>query len=108
MKDLESFHGGNCGSAFYISDGGNSTFINSFDKTNFFVVLYFYLIFMIIKLKLFPCSIFDLQSCSPDPLLPSVLERTPAEEVDLANEEDRGLFRIHSLFSIYSVQQVSG
>ena len=63
---------------------------------------------MIIKLKLFPCSIFDLQSCSPDPLLPSVLERTPAEEVDLANEEDRGLFRIHSLFSIYSVQQVSG
>ncbi|XP_067028614.1 dedicator of cytokinesis protein 7-like isoform X1 [Acropora muricata] len=53
-------------------------------------------------------SIFDLQSCSPDPLLPSVLERTPAEEVDLANEEDRGLFRIHSLFSIYSVQQEEG
>ncbi|XP_015776632.1 PREDICTED: dedicator of cytokinesis protein 7-like [Acropora digitifera] len=61
-----------------------------------------------ISLKLFPCSIFDLQSCSPDPLLPSVLERTPAEEVDLANEEDRGLFRIHSLFSIYSVQQEEG
>ncbi|XP_015777841.1 PREDICTED: dedicator of cytokinesis protein 7-like [Acropora digitifera] len=53
-------------------------------------------------------NIFDLQSCSPDPLLPSVLERTPAEEVDLANEEDRGLFRIHSLFSIYSVQQEEG
>ncbi|XP_068675521.1 dedicator of cytokinesis protein 7-like [Montipora foliosa] len=33
-------------------------------------------------------SIFDLQSCNPDPLLPSVLERTPAEEVDLANKED--------------------
>ena len=76
-------------------------------KPNFCSTL-IYSIFMIIKLKLFRCSIFDLQSCSPDPLLPSVLERTPAEEVDLANEEDRGLFRIHSLFSIYSVQQVSG
>ena len=51
-------------------------------------------------------SIFDLQSCNPDPLLPAVLDRTPGDEVDRANEEDRQLHRIHSLFSIYSVQQV--
>ena len=51
-------------------------------------------------------SIFDLQSCNPDSLLPTVLERTPGEEVDRANEEDRQLHRIHSLFSIYPIQQV--
>ena len=51
-------------------------------------------------------SIFDLQTCNPDSLLPTVLERTPGEEVDRANEEDRQLHRIHSLFSIYPIQQV--
>ena len=58
--------------------------------------------------ELFYCfSIFDLQSCNPDPLLPAVLDRTPGDEVDRANEEDRQQHRIHSLFSIYSVQQVN-
>ena len=51
-------------------------------------------------------SIFDLQSCNPDSLLPTVLERTPGDEVDRVNEEDRQLHRIHSLFSIYPIQQV--
>ena len=40
VKDLECFHGG---IVVQLSkskiDGGNSTFVNSFDKTNFFVVL---------------------------------------------------------------------
>ncbi|XP_073227641.1 dedicator of cytokinesis protein 7-like isoform X3 [Porites lutea] len=53
-------------------------------------------------------SIFDLQSCNPDSLLPTVLERTPGDEVDRANEEDRQLHRIHSLFSIYPIQQEEG
>lgn len=44
---------------------------------------------------------------NPDPLLPSLLERTPADELDLANQEDRQLHRMHSLFSIYPIQQVS-
>ena len=52
-------------------------------------------------------SIFDLQMSNPDPLLPSLLERTPADELDLANQEDRQLHRMHSLFSIYPIQQVS-
>ena len=51
-------------------------------------------------------SIFDLQSCNPDSLLPTVLERTPGDEVDRVNEEDRQLHRIHSIFSIYPIQQV--
>ena len=52
-------------------------------------------------------SIFDLQMSNPDPLLPSLLERTPADELDLANQEERQLHRMHSLFSIYPIQQVS-
>ena len=44
---------------------------------------------------------------NPDPLLPSLLERTPADELDLANQEERQLHRMHSLFSIYPIQQVS-
>ena len=62
--------------------------------------------------KLYNCgfffySIFDLQMSNPDPLLPSLLERTPADELDLANQEERQLHRMHSLFSIYPIQQVS-
>ena len=53
------------------------------------------------------CSIFDLQSCNPDPLLPSLLDRTPPDELDSANEEERQLHRIHSVFSIYPIQQVT-
>ncbi|XP_020629756.1 dedicator of cytokinesis protein 7-like [Orbicella faveolata] len=53
-------------------------------------------------------SIFDLQSCDPDPLLPSLLDRTPPDELDAANEEERQLLRIHSVFSIYPIQQEEG
>ena len=63
-----------------------------------FICLFIYLSF---------CSIFDLQSCNPDPLLPSLLDRTPPDELDAANEEERQLHRIHSVFSIYPIQQVT-
>ena len=50
---------------------------------------------------------FDLQSCQPDALLPTLLSRSPPEEIDEANEDQRRLYRIHSIFSVYPIQQVT-
>lgn len=46
-------------------------------------------------------SIFDLKNSSPDALLPSVLERTTAEDMDRRNAEARQQGRHTDLLSLY-------
>ena len=53
-------------------------------------------------------SIVDLQTCSPDELLPAVLDQIPVDEVDNANSDYRQFERIHSLFSVSLEQPVRG
>ncbi|XP_057299405.1 dedicator of cytokinesis protein 7-like isoform X1 [Hydractinia symbiolongicarpus] len=50
-------------------------------------------------------SIFDLQSCQPDPLLESLLDNTDIEEIDSQNEVLRDKNRVPSIFSIFSPQE---
>ncbi|CAB4011292.1 Hypothetical predicted protein [Paramuricea clavata] len=45
-------------------------------------------------------SIVDLQTCTPDELLPAVLDQIPIDEVDGANSDYRQFERIGSLFSV--------
>ncbi|KAM4677332.1 dedicator of cytokinesis protein 6 isoform 2-T2 [Discoglossus pictus] len=46
-------------------------------------------------------SIFDLKNSSPDPLLPGLLDRTPAEESDRINEEQRKGNRHSEILALY-------
>ncbi|XP_040202411.1 dedicator of cytokinesis protein 6-like [Rana temporaria] len=46
-------------------------------------------------------SIFDLKNSSPDPILPGLLERTPPEEVDRMNDEQRRENRHHHILALY-------
>lgn len=46
-------------------------------------------------------SIFDLKNSSPDALLPSVLERTAAEDMDRRNTEARQQGRHSDLLGLY-------
>ncbi|XP_056426441.1 dedicator of cytokinesis protein 6 isoform X5 [Hyla sarda] len=46
-------------------------------------------------------SIFDLKNSSPDPLLPNLLDRTPPEEIDRMNEEQRRENRHPHLLTLY-------
>ncbi|XP_072255666.1 dedicator of cytokinesis protein 6 isoform X5 [Pyxicephalus adspersus] len=46
-------------------------------------------------------SIFDLKNSAPDPLLTGLLERTPPEEVDRINEEQRRGNRHHHVLALY-------
>lgn len=51
-------------------------------------------------LSLYHFSIVDLQTCSPDDLLPAVLDQIPMEEVDGGNSDYRQYDRISSLMSV--------
>ncbi|XP_048582972.1 dedicator of cytokinesis protein 7-like [Nematostella vectensis] len=53
-------------------------------------------------------SIFDLQSSQADEQLPTLLNHTPAEEIDQDNYDQRQLQRIHSVFSVFPAQQEEG
>lgn len=46
-------------------------------------------------------SIFDLKNSTPDALLPSVLERTAAEDMDRRNTENRQQTRHTDLLGLY-------
>uniref|UniRef100_A0A7M5X2J4 Dedicator of cytokinesis protein 7 n=2 Tax=Clytia hemisphaerica TaxID=252671 RepID=A0A7M5X2J4_9CNID len=46
-------------------------------------------------------SIFDLQSCQPDPLLQGLLDNIPIEDVDKQNKVFREKNRVSSIFSIF-------
>lgn len=46
-------------------------------------------------------SIFDLQSCQPDPLLQGLLDNIPIEDIDKQNETFREKNRVPSIFSIF-------
>ena len=52
-------------------------------------------------------SIVDLQTCSPDELLPTVLDQIPQDDVDNTNADYRQFERIHSLFSVCLEQMVT-
>lgn len=45
-------------------------------------------------------SIVDLQTCTPDELLPGVLDHVPIDEIDKSNADYRQYERIHSLFAV--------
>ncbi|XP_029474486.1 dedicator of cytokinesis protein 7 isoform X5 [Rhinatrema bivittatum] len=47
------------------------------------------------------CSIFDLKNSLPDSLLPNLLDRTPNEEIDHQNEEQRKSNRHKELFALH-------
>ncbi|XP_069498128.1 dedicator of cytokinesis protein 7 isoform X11 [Ambystoma mexicanum] len=49
------------------------------------------------------CSIFDLKNSLPDSLLPNLLDRTPNEEIDHTNEEQRKSNRHKELFGLHPV-----
>ncbi|XP_030062504.1 dedicator of cytokinesis protein 7 isoform X8 [Microcaecilia unicolor] len=49
------------------------------------------------------CSIFDLKNSLPDSLLPNLLDRTPNEEIDHQNEEQRKSNRHKELFALHPV-----
>jgi hypothetical protein len=47
------------------------------------------------------CSIFDLKNSLPDALLPNLLDRTPNEEIDHQNDDQRKLNRHKELFALH-------
>lgn len=47
------------------------------------------------------CSIFDLKNSLPDALLPNLLDRTPNEEIDRQNDDQRKSNRHKELFSLH-------
>uniref|UniRef100_A0A8C3CMU2 Dedicator of cytokinesis 7 n=1 Tax=Cairina moschata TaxID=8855 RepID=A0A8C3CMU2_CAIMO len=47
------------------------------------------------------CSIFDLKNSLPDALLPNLLDRTPNEEIDHHNEDQRKSNRHKELFALH-------
>ncbi|XP_044286443.1 dedicator of cytokinesis protein 7 isoform X5 [Varanus komodoensis] len=47
------------------------------------------------------CSIFDLKNSLPDALLPNLLDRTPNEEIDHQNEDQRKSNRHKELFALH-------
>ncbi|KAM5256423.1 dedicator of cytokinesis protein 7 [Ctenodactylus gundi] len=47
------------------------------------------------------CSIFDLKNSLPDALLPHLLDRTPNEEIDRHNDEQRKASRQRELFALH-------
>uniref|UniRef100_F7D0P5 Dedicator of cytokinesis 7 n=1 Tax=Ornithorhynchus anatinus TaxID=9258 RepID=F7D0P5_ORNAN len=47
------------------------------------------------------CSIFDLKNSLPDALLPNLLDRTPNEEIDRQNDEQRKSSRHRELFALH-------
>uniref|UniRef100_A0A670JKM3 Dedicator of cytokinesis 7 n=1 Tax=Podarcis muralis TaxID=64176 RepID=A0A670JKM3_PODMU len=47
------------------------------------------------------CSIFDLKNSLPDALLPNLLDRTPNEEIDHQNDEQRKSNRHKELFALH-------
>lgn len=47
------------------------------------------------------CSIFDLKNSLPDAVLPNLLDRSPIEEIDQLNEEQRKGNRHRELFALY-------
>uniref|UniRef100_A0A668A9U7 Dedicator of cytokinesis 7 n=1 Tax=Myripristis murdjan TaxID=586833 RepID=A0A668A9U7_9TELE len=47
------------------------------------------------------CSIFDLKNSLPDALLPHLLDRSPNEEIDRHNEEQRKSHRHRELFALH-------
>ncbi|XP_048395891.1 dedicator of cytokinesis protein 7 isoform X4 [Stegostoma tigrinum] len=47
------------------------------------------------------CSIFDLKNSLPDAVLPNLLDRSPIEEIDQQNEEQRKANRHKELFALY-------
>ncbi|XP_069088632.1 dedicator of cytokinesis protein 7 isoform X2 [Pleurodeles waltl] len=49
------------------------------------------------------CSIFDLKNSLPDSLLPNLLDRTPNEEIDHINEEQRKSNRHKELFGLHPI-----
>ncbi|XP_035698985.1 dedicator of cytokinesis protein 7-like isoform X3 [Branchiostoma floridae] len=46
-------------------------------------------------------SIFDLQNSQSDPLIPSLLDRFPAEEIDRQNEQQRVEGRHNNIFTVF-------
>ncbi|CAH2310885.1 dedicator of cytokinesis 7 isoform X6 [Pelobates cultripes] len=50
------------------------------------------------------CSIFDLKNSLPDSLLPNLLDRTPNEEIDHQNEDQRKSHRHKELFALHPAQ----
>ncbi|XP_078656496.1 dedicator of cytokinesis protein 7-like isoform X7 [Branchiostoma floridae x Branchiostoma belcheri] len=46
-------------------------------------------------------SIFDLQNSQSDPLIPSLLDRLPAEEIDRQNEQQRVEGRHNNIFTVF-------
>ncbi|XP_053325502.1 dedicator of cytokinesis protein 7 isoform X3 [Spea bombifrons] len=50
------------------------------------------------------CSIFDLKNSLPDALLPNLLDRTPNEEIDHQNEDQRKSNRHKELFALHPAQ----
>ncbi|XP_078525659.1 dedicator of cytokinesis protein 7 isoform X12 [Lissotriton helveticus] len=49
------------------------------------------------------CSIFDLKNSLPDSLLPNLLDRTPNEEIDHINEDQRKSSRHKELFGLHPI-----
>jgi hypothetical protein len=47
------------------------------------------------------CSIFDLKNSLPDALLPNLLDRTPNEEIDHQNDDQRKSNRHKELFALH-------
>ncbi|TKC49208.1 hypothetical protein EI555_007739, partial [Monodon monoceros] len=47
------------------------------------------------------CSIFDLKNSLPDALLPNLLDRTPNEEIDRQNDDQRKANRHKELFALH-------
>ncbi|XP_012494783.1 PREDICTED: dedicator of cytokinesis protein 7 [Propithecus coquereli] len=47
------------------------------------------------------CSIFDLKNSLPDALLPNLLDRTPNEEIDRQNDDQRKSNRYKELFALH-------
>uniref|UniRef100_A0A8C3TML4 Dedicator of cytokinesis 7 n=1 Tax=Chelydra serpentina TaxID=8475 RepID=A0A8C3TML4_CHESE len=50
---------------------------------------------------LWACSIFDLKNSLPDALLPNLLDRTPNEEIDHQNDDQRKSNRHKELFALH-------
>ena len=59
------------------------------------------------NIVIFFFSIFDLQSCEPDPLLQGLLDNIPVEDIDKQNEVLREKNRVSSIFSIFPQIDVS-
>ncbi|OBS82355.1 hypothetical protein A6R68_23657, partial [Neotoma lepida] len=51
------------------------------------------------------CSIFDLKNSLPDALLPNLLDRTPNEEIDHQNDDQRKSNRHKELLALYDVKE---